>query len=111
LKAILPKPYYQLIESYLDGRKFRIKHEDAYLQLKNIEAGVPQGSVLGSILYLLYINDVPETPSGTIAIYADDTAIIAIGHTIEVSTGELQRAADRIVSWTRKWRIKLNEEK
>ena len=111
LKSILPEPYYLLFKSYLSERQFRIKHEDAYSELKQIRAGVPQGSVLGPILYLLYINDVPKTSNCTIATFADDTAVLATGNSIEESTVKLQRTADNIATWTRKWRIKLNEEK
>lgn len=74
LKSILLDLYYQLLKSYLNERKFRIKHEDAYSELKEIRAGVPQGSVLGLVLYLLCINDVPKTPNCMVATFADDTA-------------------------------------
>jgi hypothetical protein len=66
---------------------------------------------LGPVLYLLYINDLSETLNCTIATFADDTAIMATGNTLDEPTTKLQRAADDIVTWTRKWRIKLNETK
>jgi hypothetical protein len=72
---------------------------------------VPQGSVLGPILYLPYINDLPETLNCTIATFADDTAFMATGNTLEESTTKLQRVADDIFTWTPTWRIKLNETK
>jgi hypothetical protein len=72
---------------------------------------VPQGSVLGSALYLLYINDLPETLNCTIGTFADDTAIMATRNTLDESTTKLQRAADDTAIWTRKWRIKLNGTK
>jgi hypothetical protein len=45
------------------------------------------------------------------ATFADDTAVIAIGETVECSTRKLQSAVNKIAIWTRKWRIKLNESK
>jgi hypothetical protein len=45
------------------------------------------------------------------ATFADDTAGMAIGETVEISTGKLQSAVNKFAIWTRKWRIKLNESK
>ena len=56
-ETILPKQYAEILESHLAGRFFRIKQGDAYSELKEIQAGVPQGSVLVPVLYLLYTSD------------------------------------------------------
>lgn len=74
-------------------------------------AGVPQGSVLGPVLYLLYTSDISACEEATIATFADDTAIIAKGDTIEEATSKLQSAATKINNWTKKWRTKLNKAK
>jgi hypothetical protein len=54
-----------------------------HLELKKIQAGVPHESVLGPVLYLLYINDLPETLNCMIATFADDTTIMATGNTLD----------------------------
>jgi hypothetical protein len=82
-----------------------------YSELKLIKAGVPQGSVLGPVLYLLYINDLPTTSNSTMATFADDTAAMAIRETVEISTRKLQSAVNKVAIWTGKWRIKLNVSK
>jgi hypothetical protein len=67
-----------------------------YSELKVIKAGVLQGSVLGPVLYLLYINDVPATLNSTMATFADDTAVIAVGESVENSTRKLQSVLKKV---------------
>jgi hypothetical protein len=81
LKSILLKQYYQLLKSYLNEWKCCIKYENEYTELKEIWAGVPQGSVLGPVLYLFHINGLPETLNCMIATFADDMAIMATRNT------------------------------
>jgi hypothetical protein len=111
LRLLLPVQYSSVLESYLSDRYFRIKHEEAYSDLRKIHAGVPQGSVLGPILYLLYPNDLPTLEQTAVAIFADDTAIMVIGDNGSESTQKLQMAITEVQRWTRKWRIKLNNTK
>lgn len=90
---------------------FRVKHGNGYSKFKEISAGVPHGSVLGPLLFLLSTGDIPQEEGTTIATFADDTAILATGNTAEEATKKLQRAVDKVSAWTKKWRIKLNESK
>jgi hypothetical protein len=111
LRSTLPDHYYRLLESYLTNQHFCVKHEDSYSELKFIKAGVPQGSVLGPVLYLLYLNDLPTTLYSTTATFADDTGVMAVEESDENSTKKLQSALNKIAIWTKKWRIKLKESK
>lgn len=111
LKTILPKQFTDILESYISDRYFRIKQEGAYSELKEIKAGVPQGSVLGPILYLLYTCDLPNLGNNIVATFADDTAIMSVSENLENSSQNLQTAINQIQQWTKKWRIKLNESK
>lgn len=113
LQNLLPQGHSMLLKSYLSHRFFRVKQEEAYSDLKEIKAGVPQGSVLGPLLYLLYTRDIPtpRLPDTYIATFADDTAVLSVGDTIEQSTGKLQEEIDYINSWAQTWCIKLNESK
>lgn len=88
-----------------------MKHEDEYSTLKKISAGVPQGSVLGPILYLLYTRDLPNSEEATVATFADDTAVLAVGNDAETAANKLQTSITDVWNWTRRWRIKLNETK
>jgi GTPase SAR1 family protein len=111
LDAILPPEYSQLLKSYLEDRHFRIKHENVYSSLRKIRAGVPQGSVLGPTLYLLYTSDIPKPEGVTVGTFADDSAILAVGENIEEASCKLQQAVNEVSSWTKRWRIKLNGTK
>lgn len=111
LRNMLPKEFADLLESYLSNRAFRIRQEDAYSEIKEIKAGVPQGSVLGPVLYLLYTCDIPELENNTIATFADDTAIMAVGTTHAEAAEKVQIAVNKIHDWTIQWRIRLNESK
>lgn len=111
LRRMLPPEFADILESYLSDRMFRIRQEDAYSQLKTIKAGVPQGSVLGPILYLLYTCDIPELENNTIATFADDTAIMATGSSHKEAVEKVQQAVNKVYDWTQKWKIKLNESK
>jgi len=111
LNKLLPVQFVNLLKSYITDRMFRVNHETGYSDLKDIRAGVPQGSVLGPILYLLFTSDLPQTPNVVTATFADDTANAATAKTDEESALLLQRSNDLVEIWTKKWRIKLNDQK
>lgn len=111
MKKNLPRQLSDILESYISDRYFRIKYEQAYSVLQKINAGVPQGSVLGPLLYLLYTSDIPEPENNTLATYADDTAILAVGNSHEEAAEKLQNTVNKINTWTKNWRIQLNETK
>lgn len=111
LKMQLPIQYTSLLTSYINNRFFRIKQEQDFSDLRKIEAGVPQGSILGPTLYLLYTVDIPEPNEGKVATFADDTCILAVGNNEIESSSKLQKAVDQILKWTNSWRIQLNESK
>lgn len=107
----LPRQYYEILSSYISDRYFRVRYGTEYSNLKEILAGVPQGSVLGPILYLLYTNDIPVDNNVMMATFADDTAILSTDTNVRNATEKLQNAMNKVVEWTKKWRIKLNEAK
>lgn len=111
LRKMLPAKYAELIQSYLSDRYFRIKHEDAYSDAYRIYAGVPQGSVLGPLLYVLFTSDLPEREENTLATFADDTAVLAVGETTHITIPKIRGFIKRLQDWTSKWRIKMNETK
>jgi hypothetical protein len=67
----------KLISSFLSQRKFGFSVEGEMSTPRDIQAGVPQSSVLSPTLYSLYINDAPQTPGVYLGLFADDTCIYA----------------------------------
>ncbi len=77
IKKLLPAHFYLFLKSYLSERHFYVRHRDASSEIYNIGAGVPQGSVLGPVLFTIFTSDMPITEEVEVATYADDTAFIA----------------------------------
>jgi hypothetical protein len=111
LSSLLPKQYSNILTSYIRERIFRLKFEDEYSGIKQIKAGVPQGSELGPILYLLYTSDIPTTEHTLLATFADDTVVLTKGTNFEEAAVKAQKDLLDITNWTKIWRIKLNEQK
>jgi hypothetical protein len=69
---------------------FQVHHQEECTMLHPIHAGVPQGSILGPILYTIFTADLPEAEQTLTATYADDTAILASHEDPLVATSNLQ---------------------
>jgi hypothetical protein len=111
IKEKLPHTFYTIFKSYLSNRCFQIRYEDALTDLHIIRSGVPQGSVLGPVLYLLFTSDLPTTTNTTIATFADDTALLAIHDDSNIASHYVQNHLNLLELWLQKWRMKVNERK
>ena len=105
------KSNFGLISSFLSNRRLRVVLDGKSSQEYPVNAGVPQGSIRGPTLFLLYINDLPDDVICNIAIYADDTSLYSkcdqasdLWQQLEL-TSKLESDLGDTVDWSRKWLV------
>ena len=98
----------KIITSFLEDRQQRVTMDGEFSDWADIEAGVPQGSILGPILFLIYINDLIEVVSSDIRIFADDTFIFRIVD--PNSTVDLNSDLQKITEWAFQWKMLFNPD-
>ena len=105
-----------LIQSFLSNRQLKVVLDGQESACYSINAGVPQGSVLGPILFLLFINDLPDDLLSQIAIYADDTTVYDCQEETDAfsmldQARCLESDLQDIVEWGKKWLVTFNAGK
>jgi len=98
------------IKSFLMGRKQRVVINGQESTWTAVISGVPQGSVLGPILFLIYINDIVDNLSCTAYLFADDMKLFK-GITKDADMAHLQSDICAVDAWTDHWLLKLNAQK
>ncbi|KAL1447126.1 hypothetical protein WDU94_003498 [Cyamophila willieti] len=101
----------KIIASYLTDRTFQVRYLNKLSSKRMIDAGVPQGSILGPTLFAMYIADLPTTPGTKTALFADDTAIYISGKPNSRAGLILQAHLDKLEKYYRSWKIKINATK
>jgi hypothetical protein len=105
---------HQLLRSYLGDRKQFVSVEGANSGLETLHAGVPQGSVLGPLLFLLYINDVTQDLNSTVFLFADDTSLfIPIPRDTDraAAAQAMNIELERVHQWAKKWNVAIHPQK
>ena len=101
---------FRWLESFLIGRKQKVVLNGEESDWTNVTSGIPQGSVLGPILFLIYINDLPDVVNSIVKLFADDTKIYANVNTIE-NQERLQEDINNLMEWSDSWQLKFNKSK
>ena len=95
------------IEQWLTDRRQRVVVDGEVSNWKSVLSGVPQGSVLGPILFLIYINDLDDSITSNVLKFADDTKLFRKVNT-DGDKQHLQNDLDRLVKWSEKWQMLFN---
>ena len=103
--------FLDLLKSYLLNRQQIVVIDGLKSDIKEIKAGVPQGSRLGPLLFIIYINDIVNELESDIFIFADDTTISCSGKDSEKTSEILNRDLDKILQWSKKWKVTFQPSK
>ena len=95
------------IQAWLTGRRQRVIVEGEISNWKPVLSGVPQGSVLGPILFLIFINDLDDDLSSKVLKFADDTKVF---RTVKTDTDKdtLQDDLTKLLKWSEQWQMLFN---
>ena len=96
---------------YLDNRTQRVALEGCLSKHKLVNAGVPQGSILGSLLFLIYINDIVEEIGSNIRLFADDTSLYLIVQDPTTAAELMNADLETIYTWSQTWLVNFNPNK
>ena len=89
-----------LLCDFLRNRKQRVLLNGQVSDWSDVRAGVPQGSILGPLLFLIYINDLSEGLSSNTKLFADDTSLFSVIHDSNTTALELNSDLAKINRWT-----------
>ena len=98
------------IKNFLLDRKQRVVISGEASSWRDVLSGIPQGSVLGPVLFICYVNDMPETVQSMIRMFADDTKVFAQSNTNE-QCQNLQSDLNTLQNWADDWQLRFNATK
>ena len=100
----------KLIESFLSDRYQRVILNGQCSSWEKIKAGVPQGSILGPLLFLIYINDISNNLQSDIKLFADDTSIFSVVNDPNSSAMAINDDLLKIQQWSYQWKMVFNPD-
>ena len=100
----------RLLKNYFSNRKQQVVLNASYSDYSSIESGVPQGSVLGPLLFLVYSNDLERNIKSNIKLFADDTMLFSIVKNPEISANDPNHDLDVIHQWAHQWKLEFNPD-
>jgi hypothetical protein len=100
-------PILRWVREFLSGRIQRVRVGVVVSSSAKVLSGIPQGSILGPILFTIFINDLPQCIQSTCKIFADDTKIYGAASNSSIIQGDI----DNLQFWTEKWNLYFNVDK
>ena len=102
-----------IMKSYLDNRYQLVKYNDVQSKLLPVQTGVPQGSIIGPLLFVIYINDISSIihPHSNIDLYADDSTIHKSDNNVQNIQNCLQQSIDKVSGWCKFNNMAINPVK
>ena len=99
-----------VLKNFLTNRKQSVVLNGQSSSWTNVKAGVPQGSILGPLLFLIYINDLADGLSSNTKLFADDTSLFPVIHDSVITTLKLNSDLSRIKQWAFRWKMSFNPD-
>ena len=100
-----------LIKSVLHSRYQIVVLSGHSSKSQNVNAGVPQGSVLGPLFSLIYINNLPQGLLSDVKLFADDNSLFSVIHDIDDSSATLNDDLVKIQEWLYNWKMSFNTDR
>jgi hypothetical protein len=101
----------EILKSYLNSRKSYVRIENKLSEQLECPDGVPQGSILGPLLFLIYVNDIGDGNLDRFILFADDIFLYSFETNYELMIANLQKSFNEISGWCVKNEVFINEEK
>ena len=100
----------KLLRDFLSEKRQRVVLNGQTSTWTNVTTGVPQGSILGSLLFLIYINDLSEGFSTNAKLFADDTSLFSVIYNSQTSANVLNKNLKIIHNWAFQWKMNVNPD-
>ena len=104
-------PAHTLIKSYLSSRKQFVAINNTSSSLENIETGVPQGSILSPLLFLIYVNNLGNATLSKPRLFADDTCLVLSNSSLSKLEDNCNKELNSLKKWYNASKLKINPEK
>ena len=100
----------KILTDFLKSRKQRVVLNGQHSSWSDVLAGVPQGSILGPLLFLIYINDLSAGLQCNPKLFADDTSLFATMHKIKKARNDLNKDLTKIPKWAFQWKMSFDPD-